>query len=203
MRNFRGNGAFVGVSDHAGWAVLMTVAHDGTIFDRRRIELLETGLPNMPIHHEAQSLPLAEAEKLVECVRVSASQHARSSLDALAKEVSLPIQGIALRECPPLPATIADCIRNYRARNMADWVMYRKAMAQAAEARGWRVHWYDARTVFKLACKALRVETLDDHFAQARKAFGLPWNADHKLATAAAIAAAIGLGAAGENSSCC
>jgi hypothetical protein len=31
------------VSDHAGFAVLVTVASDGTIFDRRRIELIDPG----------------------------------------------------------------------------------------------------------------------------------------------------------------
>jgi hypothetical protein len=36
-------GAVIGVSDHAGWAVLVTVAGDGTLLDRRRVELLDEG----------------------------------------------------------------------------------------------------------------------------------------------------------------
>ena len=43
--------------------------------------------------------------------------------------------GIALRTCPPLPATVAERLSDYRARNVADWVMYRKALAGAAAAR--------------------------------------------------------------------
>jgi hypothetical protein len=36
----------------------------------------------------------------------------------------------------------------------------------------------------------LRVENLDPHFLQVRKAVGRPWNQDHKLAMAAAIVTA-------------
>jgi len=190
MPSFRNDGATVGVSDHAGWAVMMTVAADGTILDRRRVELLDAGLPVMPIHHDAQKLPVEEAVALVERVRASAVRQAKLTLEALAKEIPSPIQGVALRQCPPLPATIPEQLRDYRASNVADWVMYRVALADAAKARGWRVHWYDAKKVFDVASKALHVPSLDSHFVRAKKAMGPPWNADHKLATAAAIAAA-------------
>lgn len=182
--------AIVGVSDHAGFAVLVTVASDGTIYDRRRVELIDEGLPCMPIHHEAQALPLAEAVDLVERVRASAARHARLAFDAVATQASSSIRGVALRECPPLPATIPERIRDYRARNVSDWVMYRQALADAAESRGWLVHWYDAAEVFDAACQVLHVKKLDSHFAQARKTLGPPWNMDHKLAMAAAVAAA-------------
>jgi hypothetical protein len=36
-------GGIVGVSDHGGWAVLVTVARDGTLLDRRRAELVGAG----------------------------------------------------------------------------------------------------------------------------------------------------------------
>ena len=100
------------------------------------------------------------------------------------------ILGIALRNYPPLPPTIAERLKDYRARNVADWVMYRKALAAAAEARGWPVYWYDAKKVFAAASKALRVENFDAHFLKMRSAVGPPWNNDHKLAMAAAIVAA-------------
>ena len=35
------NGGVIGVSDHGGWAVLVTVARDGTLLDRRRVELVD------------------------------------------------------------------------------------------------------------------------------------------------------------------
>src|SRR5579864_8207451 len=100
------------------------------------------------------------------------------------------ILGVALRKCPQLPPTIAERITDYRAQNNADWVMYRKAMASAAEARGWPVHWYDAKSVLGAASHVLRVGNLDAHFLQVRRTVGPPWDKDHKLAMAAAIVTA-------------
>src|SRR6202142_4693155 len=183
------NGGIIGVSDHGGWAVLVTVARDGTLLARRRVELVGEGLPKLPHHSEGQRLPLDEAVELVKRVRVSAGRHAVIALDAVTTAVPR-ILGIALRKCPQLPPTIAERIKDYRAQNVADWVMYRKALAAAAEARGWAVHWYDTKKVFDAAREALRIEDLDAHFLKLRKSIGPPWSKDHKLAMAAAIVAA-------------
>jgi len=185
------NGGIIGVSDHGGWAVLVTVARDGTLLDRRRVELVDEGLPKIPHHSEGQRLPLDEAVELVERVRVSAERHAVLALDAVSMAVPrIVIRGVALRQCPQLPPTIAERITDYRAQNNADWVMYRKALASAAEARGWPVYWYDAKSVLGAARQALRVENLDAYFLQVRRAVGPPWNMDHKVAMAAAIVTA-------------
>ena len=177
----------IGVSDHGGWAVLVTVRGDGTLLDRRRVELVDDHLPKIPHHSEGQRLPLEEAVALVERVRVSAERHAKLALDAVAKTVPTRILGVALRQCQELPPTIAERIKDYRAQNVADWVMDRKARAAAAEARGWAVHWYDAKKVFDAASEALRIEDLDAHFLQLRRSIGPPWGKDHQLARAAAL----------------
>lgn len=156
--------------------MLVTVAPDGTLLDRRRVELVDEDLPKLPHHSEGQRLPLDEAVELVERVRDSAERHAGLAFDAVAMAVPH-IAGIALRQRQPLPGTIAERIKDYRASNVADWVMYRTAMADAAEARGWPVYWYDPKK-------------LDTRPLEMRKAVGPPWNQDHKLAMAAAIAAA-------------
>ncbi|MGA8385430.1 MAG: hypothetical protein WA428_09165 [Candidatus Cybelea sp.] len=174
------------MSDHGGWAVLVTVDRDGTLLDRRRVELVDDGLPALPHHHEGQLLPVDEAVALVERVRDSADRHAVLALDAVTMSVR-PILGVALRSCPKLPPTIAERIKDYRARNVADWVMYRKALAAAAAARGWPVYWFDAKKVLGAASEALRIESFDAHFLNMRRAVGPPWNNDHKLAMAAAI----------------
>lgn len=184
--------AVVGVSDHGGWAVLVTATAEGKLLDRRRVELVDANLPKIPHHSEGQNLPLADAVALVERVQTSAARQAKLVLDALAAELPRPIAGIALRQCPPLPPTIAERIQNYRASNVADWVMYRQALAAAAEARDWTVHWYDAKKVFNAASEALGLKDLEAHFLQVRKTIGPPWDKDHKLAMAAALAAARG-----------
>jgi hypothetical protein len=183
------DGGIIGVSDHGGWAVLVTVARDRTLLDRRRVELVDEGLPKIPHHSEGQGLRLDEAVALVERVRVSAERHAVLALDAVAMAVPR-VLGVALRKCPQLPPTIAERIKDYRAQNVADWVMYREALASAAEARLWPVHWYDAKSVSAAASHALRVKNFDAHFLQMRRAVGPPWNNDHKIAMAAAIVAA-------------
>jgi hypothetical protein len=182
-------GGIVGVSDHGGWAVLVTVGRDGTLLDRRRVDLVDEGLPKLPHHSEGQGLPLDEAVELVERVCMSAERLAVLALDAVTTAVPR-ILGVALRRCQPLPLTIAERIRDYRAQNVADWVMYRRALASAAEARGWPVQWYDAKKVLGAAGQALGVENLNAHFLSVRKAVGPPWDKDHKLAMAAAIVTA-------------
>jgi hypothetical protein len=153
------------------------------------VELVGEGLPKIPHHSEGQGLPLDEAVELVERVRVSAERHAVLALDAVTTAVPR-ILGVALRKCQPLPPTTAERIKDYRAQNVADWVMYRKALASAAEARGWPVYWYDAKSILETARQVLRVENLDAHFLKVRRVAGPPWDKDHKLAMAAAIVAA-------------
>src|SRR5215471_8461901 len=110
------NGGIIGVSDHGGWAVLVTVDRNGAILDRRRVELVGKGLPKIPHHSECQRLPLNEAVELVERVRGSAERHAALALDAVTMAVPR-ILGVALRKCPELPLTIAECIKDYHAQN--------------------------------------------------------------------------------------
>jgi hypothetical protein len=180
--------ATVGVADHWGWAVLVTVAPDGTLIDRRRVALVDAALPKFPHHHDAQRLPLDEAEALVERVSRSAEACARVCLEELATTVSMKVATIALRTCPPLPETIAERLSNYTAQNVADSVMYRNALARAAMAKGWSVHWYDARHVAAEAARALGVKTIDDLLRKTGAAVGRPWQKDHRVAMAAAIA---------------
>src|SRR5438105_10464312 len=107
------NGGIIGVSDHGGWAVLVTVARDGTLLDRRRVELVGEGLPKLPHHSECQGLPPDEAVELVERVRVSAEKHAGPGLDAVTMAVPR-ILGGALRTCTHLPPTSTERIKEYR-----------------------------------------------------------------------------------------
>jgi len=72
---------------------------------------------------------------------------------------------------------------------MADSVMYREALASAAEARGWSVRWYDRERVFRDAAAALGREDIDAFLQAMGRSVGPPWQAAHKLAAAAALAA--------------
>jgi hypothetical protein len=67
--------------------------------------------------------------------------------------------------------------------------MYRQAIATAAAARGWSVRWYDRAGVFRDAAAALGRDDVDDVLQAMGRAIGPPWQAIHKLAAAAALAA--------------
>jgi hypothetical protein len=206
--------ATVGVAEDSRSAVLVTVAPGGELLDRRRIDLTERGLSTHPHHHEgswavgrylntpgARAVTLAEAVALVERVRESAARGAREGLEALAAGVPVPIASIAIRVCPELPATIEERIADNRAQTFADSVMYRQALASAAEERGWVVHWYDRDEVFREAAEVLGREggegrqgregrqDIDAFLHAMGRSVGPPWQAKHKLAAAAALAA--------------
>jgi hypothetical protein len=197
--------AAVGVAEHGNSAILITIGSDHRLLDRRRIDLTH-GLPTHPYHHEgswaigryanspwARKISLPDAIALVERVRAAAAHGAGEGLEALAASVPQPIARIAIRVCPPLPPTTEERIRDTRAASMADSIMYREALAAAAEARGWSVHWYDRDRVFRDAAAALGGDDIDAFLRAMGQAVGSPWQATHKLAAAAALAATKGV----------
>jgi hypothetical protein len=191
--------AIVGVAEHGHSVMLVTLGASGELLNRRRVDLTRE-LPTHPYHHEgswavgrylnspwARKLSLADAVALVERVQAAAARGARESLEALAAEVPIPIVSIAIRGCPTLPPTVEARIADTRAATVADSVMYREALATAAEARHWSVHWYDRERVFDDASAALGGDV--NAFLRAMgRSIGPPWQAQHKLAAAAALA---------------
>ena len=193
--------ATVGVAENGNTAVLVTLGADGALLDRRSVDLTHD-LPTHPYHHEgawavgryldspwARPISLPDAIALIERVHAAAARGAQEALDALAADVSARITRIALRVCPPLPPTIEGRIADHRAQTMADAILYRQALAGAAEARGWSVHWYDRERVSEEAAAALGSQDLDALLRAMGRAVGPPWQARHKLAATAAIAA--------------
>jgi len=196
----KSNQAAVGVVEHGNSAVLVTVSAAGELLDRRRVDLTY-GLPTHPHHHEgswavgrylksgwSRPISLAEAVALVARVHEAAEQGARECLEAIAASVPVPISRIAIRVCPSLPATTEERIADTRAASVADSAMYRQALASAAEARGWTVSWYDREQVFREATDVLGRD-VNEVLATMGRSVGPPWQAKHKLAAAAAIAA--------------
>lgn len=194
--------ATVGVAEHGNSADLVTIAQGGELLDRRRIDLTH-GMPTHPYHHEgswaigryvnspwARVISLPDAVALVERVHAAAARGAQDSLETLATALSTPIARIAIRVCPALPKTIEERITDTRAASVADSVMYREALARAAEARGWSVHWYDRERVFREAAAALNRKDIESFLQAMGRSVGPPWQARHKLAAAAALAAA-------------
>ena len=192
--------ATVGAVEHGNSAVLVTIASSGELLDRRRIDLTHD-LPTHPYHHEgawamgrylsspwARPISLGDAVSLVERVQAAAAHGAHEALEALASAVPIPIVSIAIRACPELPPMIEERIADNRAMTLADSVMYRRALASAAEARGWTVYWYDRERVARDASAAMG-QDIDALVDMMGRAIGPPWQAKHKLAATAALAA--------------
>ena len=193
--------ATVGAVEHSHSVVLVTVAPSGRLLDRRTVVLTPAELPTHPHHHEgswamgrylntpgARAITLDDAVALVAQVRAAAELGAAAGLDALAAAVPVPIAALAIRACPPLPATVEARIADNRVQTIADSVMYREALAAAAIARGWTVQWYDRERVGRDAA-ALGTSDLHAVVAAMGRAAGAPWTARHKLAATAALVA--------------
>jgi hypothetical protein len=178
----------VGIADHLGWAIAVTASDDHEVVDRRRIELVEPGLSEAPIHYESRHLDVAATAALVAEVRASVVRATSAALDELASALPGPVRSISLRTWPlEFPADIAVQRRApYEAR--ADAIMYRQELSELAYARGWEVNVYDARAVLDQVVTVL-AERADEVLNGPRATIGPPWTKDHRVALAAAILA--------------
>lgn len=185
----------VGIAHHLGWAVVVTADAHHAVVDRRRIELVEAGLPPAPVHHEGgphllhrRAEPLGDdaLRALVAEVRASAHRLGEAALDDLASAVPETIDLIALRSWPAdFPEDIAT-LRRVPYESQADSVMYRQVLAELATARGWAVHHYDHKTVEAEAVARLGVRA-DEVLRGPRATLGPPWAKDHRVALAATV----------------
>lgn len=204
MKISAANGATVGIVEHGNDAIAVTIGPRDEILDRRSIALTE-GLPTHPYHHEgawavgryldspwARPMSFSDAVALVARVTEAAAHGAQKGLAALAADLSFPITAIAIRLCPALPPSIEERIHDNRAQVVADSVMYREAMANAARARGWSVEWYDRDQIYDEAANRLGIPDIDPLLRDMGRRIGPPWQAKQKLAAVAALVAARG-----------
>src|SRR6185295_663056 len=134
----RGRSVVVGVADHNEWAILVSAAAVNgvpTIVDRRRVKLIEKGVPNQPYHHETLTLSSGEAELLLRQVKRSIAASTALAFDRLAADLSsrYRIASITIRQ-PPLallPATVAEVHRSYHVLCRADGMLYHSAICTA------------------------------------------------------------------------
>ena len=126
----------MGIADHFGWAVAVTAAADHRVVDRRRVELVESGVCEAPVHYEGARLGVGGTATLIEEVRASIRRAAGAGLDELAAAVGAPVASISLRTWPPdFPTDVAVQLQSpWEAR--ADAVMYRQELSDLARERG-------------------------------------------------------------------
>lgn len=187
----------LGIADHLGWAVAVTASVDHEVVDRRRIELIEPGLPAAPIHHvggahdlhrQGERLDDAALAALVADVRASVRRAATAALDELTEALPHPIVSLSLRTWPDdFPRDIA-VQRRVPYESRADPIMYRQVLDDLAVGRGWHVHRYDKHVEADAA--RLLGESAHGVLHGPRARLGPPWTKDHRTALAATIVAA-------------
>ncbi len=131
-------------------------------------------------------------------VRASAVRTTAAALDELIAALPEPIVSMSLRSWPDdFPTDIATQRRvPYEAR--ADSVMYRQVLADLGRARGWSIHFYEAKDVEAEAARVLG-DRADDVLYGPRAALGPPWSKDHRIALAATVLSSVEDGAAGRS----
>jgi hypothetical protein len=185
----------VGFAIHTGWAAAVLVAGTAqhpVVVDRRRVTLCPDALPRQ-VYHAAQDLPPARAALLVREVHEAVDTLTELVLDELAgiaaphgKLVAVGVTGFP-RDVPVLEKVLA----SHALLHLAEGELYRGAICDAASEHGLVVvpihpkHGI-AETAYALGAGP---EAFARRLSELRAVMGAPWQADHRLATAAGLAA--------------
>jgi hypothetical protein len=188
----------VGVADHGGWAILVSAAAvkgEPTVIDRRRVPLIEKGVPSQPYHHDTLSLSDAEGERLLRKVKRSIDACAASAFEHLAADLSpqYRVASITIRQPPleRLPATVGEVHSSYYVQCRADGMLYHSAVCTAARDRDWKVVLHPRGEELTSAADVLEtsVQRLQQFMDDLKQTLKSPWTAEHRHAFAAAIVA--------------
>jgi hypothetical protein len=129
-------------------------------------------------------------------VRSSAEQVTSAALDELTATLAEPIVSISLRAWPDDFPTDVVIQRRVPHESRADSVMYRQVLAELGRARGWSVHFYEAKDVEREAARILG-DRADAVLYGPRTVLGPPWSKDHRMALAATVVSSVEDDAAG------
>jgi hypothetical protein len=187
----------VSVADHTGWAHLVCVAANGrvpAVIERRRVTLIDRGLPTQPYEHDTVAMREDEAEDLIARVQKSVSACTVQALERLAGELlpALSLVALAIRE-PPFPAipkSVAAVHASYQLRCSADGMMFQQAFCQAARRQGLVVQQCKRGEEIPRAAEQLgvTVDDVEEFVARSGRPVGPPWTEEHRRAFAAGIA---------------
>ena len=194
----KGAPCVVSVAEHTGWAHLVCVAAPGrapAVVARRRVTLIDPGLPTLPYEHESVGMKEDEANALIARVRRSIAARTALALQRVVTELSPTCAAVALaiREppFPGLPGTVAAVRQSYRLQCSADGMLYQLALCRAARKLGLDVRMCRRGEETSLAARQLGVtlQEIEDFVSRSGRPAGPPWTQEHRRAYAAGIAA--------------
>jgi hypothetical protein len=185
------------VAEHAGWAHIVCVAERDNVpvvMARRRVTLIDPGVPTQPYHHEATAMTDADANALITRVRRSIASRSSSALQSVVTDLApeQAVVAVAIRKPPfdDLPATYAPIRESYRLMCAADGMMYQLAVCSAARLLGLDVQMCPRGEEAAWAAKKLGATPGDiKRFVNdAGRPPGPPWTEEHRRAYTAGIA---------------
>jgi hypothetical protein len=194
----RGVPCVVSVADHTGWAHLVCVAAHGrvpAVIERRRVTLIDRGLPTQPYEHDTMGMREDEAEELVARIQKSVSVCTTRALERLVGELApaSTVVALAIRKppFPSIPKSVAAVHASYQLRCSADGVMYQQAICHAARRLNLDVRLCKRGEESARAAEQLGVTPagVEDFVARSGRPAGPPWTEEHRRAFAAGIAA--------------
>lgn len=165
-----------------------------TVVNRRRVSLIEKGVPSQPYHHETLALSDAEAEQLLRTVRRSIAACTTLTFDRLSADLwpRYRVASITIRQPPlaHLPATVGEVRGSYHALCRADdGMLYHSAMCRAARRRDRKPVFHRRGEELAKAAEALQASTheVDRFINDLRRTLKPPWTGEHRNAFASAI----------------
>jgi hypothetical protein len=194
----RGTPCVVSAAEHAGWAHMICVAATGNVpavIERRRVALIDPGLPTLPYHHESLAMTEDEANVLIARVRRSIAARASVAMQRVATELApaYAVVTLAIREPPfaELPRSVAVVRASYRLQCAADGMLYQMALCRAARQLDLDVHLCRRGEETSRAAEQLDVTPAEIHefITRTGRPSGPPWTQEHRRAYAAGIAA--------------
>ena len=187
----------VSVADHTGWAHLICVASRGNVpavVARRRVALIDKGLPTMPYEHDTAALREAEANAIIARLRQSVAARTSDALRRVVSELAPAHTAVALaiREAPfdDLPPTVAAVRTSYRLLCAADGMLYQLAICHAARQLKLDVHLCRRGKELTQAAQQLgeTPAAIEEFVSRSGRPAGPPWTQEHQRAYAAGIA---------------
>jgi histone H3/H4 len=165
------------------------------VIERRRVTLIERGLPTQPYEHDTRAMREDEAMDLVARVNESVSACTARALERVVSELAptCTVVGLAIRKppFPSIPKSVAAVHASYPLLCSADGMMYQLAICRAAERLKLAVQLCKRGEETARAAEQLGVtpDDVENFVGRSGRPAGPPWTQEHRRAFAAGIAA--------------
>jgi hypothetical protein len=171
----------MGWRSHSGWAVLVVVREpisSPSVIVRRRVELVDESVPRQPYHAIVDGrLSMPAASSLIARVEKMSAAAALASTQTAVREFAVEAVGVVGRR-RHIPDDLEQILSSHAMLHAAEGYLFERALIEAAAQAGVPVSLLEPELL-----------AVGDALEASGKVLGPPWQKDHKLAAAAALAA--------------